>query len=101
MATKNARTDPKANPHLFLKLFRLQICECKPRIAESVLKNIIGIIPDAELKRVARKASNHFLGKKADSAKRDKFRRKCLKNLRAMRTRERQKGVPIPENVCD
>ncbi|MGD1003146.1 MAG: hypothetical protein ABR884_01035 [Minisyncoccia bacterium] len=101
MATKKARIDPKANPHLFLKFFRNEICDCKPKIAACVLNSIICVIPDAELKRVARKASKHFLGKKASSAKRDKFRRGCLKKLRAMRTKERKMGSPIIENVCD
>jgi hypothetical protein len=101
MTAKKTRTDPEANPHLFLTLLRLQICDCKPKIAIRVLRNIIGIISDAELKRVARKATKHFLGKRTNPAKRDEFRRKCLRKLRAMRTRERRNGSPIVENVCD
>jgi hypothetical protein len=101
MSAKKANVNPERNPHLFLKWFRHEICDCKPKIAVRVLNILIGVIPDAELKRVARKASKHFLGKKVTPAKRDEFRRKCLRKLRAMRTRERRKGAPHIENVED
>ena len=101
MATKKAKVNPEANPHLFLNLFRNQIRDCKPEIAVRVLNSIIGLIPDAELKSVARKATKQLLGKKVKAKKRDKFRRECLKKLRAMRIMARENDTLVTEVLSD
>ena len=101
MAVKKEKGDPEANPRFFLKLFRHQIPGRRRKIAARVLNLIIGSVHDPELKYVAKKASKHFLGKKADPAKRDKFRKKCLKRLREMRTRSRESGDQLPEKAED
>jgi hypothetical protein len=99
MVAKKADADPEAHPHLFLRFFKLPIHGRKRKIGIRILNIVTGTALDPELKRVARKATKHFLGKKTELKKREIFRKKCLKKLRAMRLREIKKDNPIEERV--
>ena len=90
MALKKRKTNPKANPHIFLEFLNQPIYHCKDKTAIVVLVMIVGSTSDNELKRVARKAANYFLGENALLSKREQFRRSCLKQLRAIRKKDRK-----------
>ncbi len=101
MASKKTRADPKANPHLFLGFLDQPIYHCKKKVAILVLVMIIGSTSDNELKRVARKATNYFLGKDISPVKRERFRRSCLKRLRTIRKKDRKTVHSFLREILD